>query len=383
MIKKRIPVVAGPEETIGRLASELSTLRAELEKVKGENEILKASNNNADRFIEQAGIEYTQLKADNKLLRNIRDSADKHISNLEQELEKVKAELADRDCDTCDCGTCQVRADFATMTKDRDEWRQLSCEQHGDGMVAGTELHMLRQQLMRANEASARDLSALSNQVKSLTIELEAAVEVRRNVTKELTEYGDRACKAERLLTRCERDKKVAIRGNGEAYYKLNLAQQRIRELELDVTDLSNELCDQKQKYYDRQLAIESSEQQVKELEQLMRVDSHLTAELTDKCRELEQQNRKLREENSRFRELIERNLDVLEIGPRAALQEPVSPNTTEHIGDATGMIQPVSPKSTSGTCQPADASDLLKQGFKESGIDVDFVDCTPEKERE
>jgi hypothetical protein len=233
----------------------------------------------------------------------------KEIEALRTELEKVKAEPADRDCDTCDCGTCQVRADFATMTKDRDEWRQLSCEQHGDGMVAGTELHMLRQQLMRANEASARDLSALSNQVKSLTIELEAAVEVRRNVTKELTEYGDRACKAER-----ERD--IAIRGNGEAHYKLAASQQRIRELEQQNGKLRGELC------------------KILEITYQVETDNLLY--------------------------LLGLAEDVQKIA-RAALS--------------------VSLKPTSGTCQP-DPSDMLKQAFKEAGIDVDFVDCTPKPEK-
>jgi hypothetical protein len=180
-------------------------------------------------------------------------------------------------------------------------------------------------------------------------------------VTKELTEYGDRACKAER-----ERD--IAIRGNGEAHYKLAASQQRIRELEAAARG----------KECDDQMARIERENECKQC-----MDRHITTvRLVDaKNSELEQQNRKLREENSRFRELIERNLDVLEIGPRAALQEPVSSNITEHIGDATGMIV-MSPKPTSGTCQSV-PSDLLKQCFEEAGVDVDFVDCTPEKERE
>ena len=65
---------------------------------------------------------------------------------------------------------------------------------------------VLVQQLARVNEATALDIDALSNQVKSLTVQLEAAQEVRQRLSQEVAEYGDRACKAERELKEYKAD---------------------------------------------------------------------------------------------------------------------------------------------------------------------------------
>ncbi|MFA6270761.1 MAG: hypothetical protein WC657_06175 [Candidatus Paceibacterota bacterium] len=317
-------------------------LRLELERVTGELATAMRIGDAMAKTLCRAGIELAasqqQLKeeaADRLRLALALDDSQQRIRGLEYALENVRAEA-----DGWSCEQARLEQQLAEMTTDRDEWRQLSCEQHGDGMVAGTQIYNLEQQ------------------VKSLTIELEAAVEVRRNVTKELTEYGDRACKAER-----ERD--IAIRGNGEAHYKLNLAEQQNGRL--------RELCNK---------AIECAEHG-------------------------DYSNGIVGPEGSPDEGRVRSWEYINDLKKQIAALSPVSPNITEHIGDATRMIEPdnspveardmvwtrhqpmqkrqvepMSPKPTSGTCQ-ADPSDMLKQGFKEAGIDVDFVDCTPKPEKE
>jgi chromosome segregation ATPase len=231
---------------------------------------------------------------------------------LRAELERVKGELTNRRYVVSEL--TKTKVSLLEQLEQRDEIGSHLANQV-DELKA--DLAASQQQLMGANEASARDLSALSNQVKSLTIELEAAQEVRRNVTKELTEYGDRACKAER-----ERD--IAIRGNAEAAAHINVWMQK---------------CQQ-------------AEQRVKELEQ---------------------QNGKLKEGLCKVLEItyqVETDNLLYLLG------------LAEDVQKIARAALSVSLKPTSGTCQP-DPSDMLKQAFKEAGIDVDFVDCTPKPEKE
>jgi predicted nucleic acid-binding Zn-ribbon protein len=87
----------------------VATLRAEVERVKGE---LKY----ADELLRAASDEKQQLTT--ALI-----AANADLAASQQELEKVKGELADRDCDTCDCGTCQVRADLAASQQQVADWQ--------------------------------------------------------------------------------------------------------------------------------------------------------------------------------------------------------------------------------------------------------------------
>jgi chromosome segregation ATPase len=121
---------------------------------------------------------------------------------------------------------------------------------------------------------------------------------------------------------------------------QLAASQQQVKELELDVTDLSNERRDQERAYYDRQLALEASQQQLKALQ-----ESYGKARKHED--ELEQQNRKLREALEDMLFLYDED-DLF----------------NDKIADEARAALSVSPKPTSGTCQRGQpAQDTASEG--------------------